>query len=185
MNYKKILLIPIIIFVISLAYIVYQTLTGLFVTDISLSQISYVFISSLMLVTILNYLIFRKPISSLSIFLCLFADIIETLVFSQLLGIAFSLTAFATLFLVIGYSIGNNTFLNYRILKLKSNEKDIIKTWLMINGITIIVLALLMLASFSIITMIAPLFILGLLFDAINIFLSLGILKIVLEREIK
>jgi len=182
MNHKKILMIPIIVFVISLTYIIYQILTGLFVTDLSLSQISYVFISTLILVAILNYLVFRKPVSSLSIFLCLFADIIETLVFSQLLGIAFSLTAFATLFLVIGYSISNNTFLNYKILKLKSNERDIIKAWLMINGISIIILALLMLTSSSIITMIAPVFILGLLFDTINSFLSLGILK-VLERR--
>lgn len=183
MNYKKILIIPIMLFAISLACIIYLNLTNLFVTDLSVSQISYVLISTLVLVAILTYLIFRKPISSLSIFLCLFADIIETLVFSQLLGITFSLTVFVALFLVIGYSIGNNIFLNYKILKLKANEKDTIKIWLMINGITIIILVALMLTSFSIITMMTPVFILGLLFDVINSFLSLGILKIILERR--
>lgn len=183
MNYKKILILPITIFAISLVYIIYQILTGLFLTELSLYQISYVFISTLVCIAILTYLIFRKPISSLTIFLCLFADIIETLIFSQLLGITLSLTVFATLFLIIGYSIGNNIFLNYKTLKVKANEKDIIKTWLTVNGVTIIILVLLMLFSSStIITIIAPVLILGLLFDTINSFLSLG-LKIVFERR--
>ena len=185
MNYKKILTIPMIVFAISLVYIIYQILTGLFITDLPISQIFYVFTSTLVLVAIITYVMFRKSASSLSIFLCLFANIIETLVFSQLLGIKLSLTVFATLFLIIGYSIINNVFLNYKILKVKGNEKENIKTWLLIDGITIIILVVLTLTSFSIITMIVSIFILGLLFDAINSFLSLGVIKMFLEREIK
>lgn len=137
------------------------------------------------------FIIFKKALPSFYVILAGFADIVETLAFSQMLGIELSLATFAALLLLIGYSVDTDILLTTRILKtregnLKNRIKGTMKTGLTMIGATAAALfALFIISASSIITQIASVLLIGLIFDVINTWITnAGLLRWYLERKI-
>jgi preprotein translocase subunit SecF len=168
MNYKKILL-PLALLVIFLLYLALTSLR----TEFSLLTLSLVFLSTFLLTGMMFFIAFRKAMISLSIVLCEFANIIEMLAISQILVIKISSLQIASLFLVLLYSINSNVFLIFKVIRdteksAEDRKKDIMKVNLLITGTIVFILLVLFLISFSFIVQIAPILIIGLLFDFVN-----------------
>jgi preprotein translocase subunit SecF len=123
------------------------------------------------------FFIYRTPLPSLFLVLNVIADLVETLVFSQIFGIKLSLAAFASLLLLIGYSVDDNILMATRVLreseKKEKNYNAVIKrsfrTGLTMVGTTIVALfALFIISTSVVIDTIASVLIIGLLLDLLN-----------------
>ncbi len=130
---------------------------------------------------LLIFLIFRSPLPSFYVILAAAADIVEAFVASQLLGIKFSLPVLAALLLLIGYSVDTDILLTTRVLRssepVEERFRGALKTGLTMTLTTIGVLAALLLVSGSqVLTEIAAVLLLGLLFDLINTWLLNAVL---------
>lgn len=183
MNYKKMLL-PSILIVI---FFVYEILSG-FKLEFELFTLSMILLFSFLLIGITVFICFRKFSISLFIILCEFANIIEVLAISQILGIKTSLLLISSLFLILLYSINNNVFLTFKVLKetektAEYRKKEAMKTSLLITGTIILTLLALFSISFSFMTQIAPLLIIGFLFDFINTLFITG--ELITKSEVK
>lgn len=137
--------------------------------------VAFVFMS------IVVFVVFRKFLPSSYVVLAASADIIETLVFSQFLGIKLSLASFAALLLLIGYSVDTDILLTSRVLKgegeIKERIKGAMRTGLTMSGTTLAVLIVLFFASTSVVlTQIASVLLIGLIFDLINTWLGNSVL---------
>jgi preprotein translocase subunit SecF len=135
------------------------------------------------------FIIFRIFMPSIYVVFAGFADIVETLALSQLLGIELSLATFAALLLLLGYSVDTDVLLTTRILKSRGDLKDKIqksmKTGLTMTVTTLAALTVLyFVAGNQIITQIASILIIGLLFDAINTWImNINLLRMYVEKH--
>ena len=118
-----------------------------------------------------------------------FADITEALAFSQLLGIRLSLATFAALLLLVGYSVDTDILLTARVLKGEGKLKELIsrarKTGLTMTGTTCAaLLALFAISGSAVITQIASVLLIGMLFDVLNTWITnAGLLTRYVERK--
>jgi len=138
------------------------------------AQLALLFAFSFMAVTV--FIIFKKIVLSFRVVLSAFADIIETLVLSQILGIELSLATFAALLLLIGYSVDDDILLTNRVIKgsgeIKTRIKGAMKTaFTMVGATCVALLALLIMSSSLVIVEIASILLMGLIFDQINTWL--------------
>jgi preprotein translocase subunit SecF len=123
------------------------------------------------------FIIFKSILPSSYVILAAFADIIETLVLSQIIGIELSLATFSALLLLLGYSVDTDILLTTRVLRTKEGEvksrvKGAMKTGLTMVGATAVALiALLVISASSVITQIASILLIGLMFDVVNTWL--------------
>jgi len=146
---------------------------------------------SFIFMTIVAFIIFKKPVLSLRIIFSAFADIVETFMLSQILGIKLSLATFAALLLIIGYSADDDIMLTTRVVKGIGNVNERIKrarkTAFTMFGTTIVALFSLFVISESvIIDQIASIMLIGLMFDLINTWLfNAPILRWYMEKVIK
>lgn len=175
MNYKQMIIFPLILLAVSL---IYQILTGLKI-EFDIWMLSLTLLSAFLLMSITTFIIFRKLSASLSIFLCEFANLIEIFAVSNLMGMNISLLSITSLFLILLYSISNNVFLIFNVLKeiektVENRKNEAMKTILLINGTIVFGLLVLFLISFPIVTLIAPILIIGLIVDSINTLLLTG-----------
>ncbi len=137
------------------------------------------------------FVIFRKPVLSFRVIISAFADIIETLVFSQIIGIKLSLATFAALLLLIGYSVDDDVLLTARTTRgsgeISERMKRARKTAFTTVGATAVALIpLFIITSSNIIIEIASILLIGLAFDLVNTWLlNAPILKWYVEKEIK
>ena len=137
------------------------------------------------------FTIFRKPVLSFRVIISAFADIVETLVFSQIIGIKLSLATFAALLLLIGYSVDDDILLTARTTRgsgeISERMKRARKTAFTTIGATAVALIpLFIITSSSIIIEIASILLIGLAFDLINTWLlNAPILRWYVEKEIK
>lgn len=121
--------------------------------------------------------IFKSAILSLYTSLCPAFDIIEALAISQLLGIKLSLAGFAALLMIVGYSVDDDVMIASRVLKrgdvsIEKRFKESFKTSVTSSSATLVALvALLVLSLSSVITQIAIVLLIGLLFDFMNTWL--------------
>lgn len=136
------------------------------------------------------FIIFRTGMPSLYVVLAAFADIVETLAISQLLGINLSLATFAALLLLIGYSVDTDILLTSRILKTAEGDvtkkiKGAMKTGLTMIGATgVALVALFLISTSSIIIQIASVLLIGLVIDVFNTWLmNAGLLRWHVERK--
>jgi preprotein translocase subunit SecF len=128
---------------------------------------------SFIFMAITAFIIFRKPVLSLRIIFSAIADMVETLVLSQILGINLSLATFAALLLIIGYSADDDVMLTTRASKGTGAVKDRIsrarKTAFTMFGTTIVALfSLFVITESVIIDQIASIMLIGLMFDLMN-----------------
>ena len=134
------------------------------------------------------FLIFRKPVLSLRIIFSAFADIVETFMLSQIIGIKLSLATFAALLLIIGYSADDDVMLTARVIKGTGEVKERIKrarrTAFTMVGTTVVALfALFIITESVVIDQIASIMLIGLMFDLINTWLfNAPILRWYVER---
>lgn len=134
------------------------------------------------LMSIAIFIIFRKPLPSLYVVMAAAFNIIEALAFSQIIGIELSLATFAALLLLIGYSVDTDILLTSRVLKSgegKVSEKirGAMKTGLTMSGTTIAaVAALLIVTTSTVLTQIATVLLIGLLFDIVNTWFTNAVL---------
>jgi len=122
---------------------------------------------------ITTFLIFKKFILAIRVIISAFADIIECLVLSQIVGITLSLATFAALLLLIGYSVDDDVMLTTRVTKgtgdLNERIKRARKTAFTMVGATIVALMSLYIITESVvIDQIASIMLFGLVFDLIN-----------------
>jgi len=154
------------------------------------AQLVLLFAFIFMAVTV--FIIFRNPFPSFYVVLCGFADIVETLAISQLLGIKLTLATFAALLLLIGYSVDTDILLTSRVLKtaegeLKTKIRGAMKTGLTMIGATAVALsALFIISASSVITQIASVLLIGIILDIFNTWLTnAGLLRWYVERRQK
>jgi len=135
------------------------------------------------------FVVFRILTPSFYVILSAFADIVEAFAASQLLGIELSLATFAALLLLIGYSVDTDILLTTRVLKtegeLKAKLKRAMTTGLTMMGSTGAALfALFIMSTSSVITQIASVLLIGLLFDIMNTWLTnAGLLRWYIEKK--
>ena len=150
------------------------------------AQIALLFAFSFMAVTV--FIIFKKIVLSSRVILSAFADIVETLVLSQILGIELSLATFVALLVLIGYSVDDDILLTNRVIKgsgeIKNRIKGAMKTGFTMVGATVVaLLALLIMSSSLVIVEIASILLIGLIFDQINTwFFNAPVLRWYVER---
>jgi preprotein translocase subunit SecF len=135
------------------------------------------------------FIIFRIPVPSLYVVLCGFADISETLVVSQLLGIPLSLATFTSLLLLLGYSVDTDILLTTRVYRTEGGEttskiRGAMKTGMTMIGATLAaLLALFVITTSPVISQIASILLIGLVLDVINTwFLNAPLLRWYMER---
>lgn len=157
-----------------------------------LQQAAFVLLFSFIFMAGTIFFIFRVPLPSLFLVLIVIADLIETLAITQILGIKLSLASFASLLLLIGYSVDDNILMATRMLKSEGKDYDNIikrsfKTGLTMVGTTVVASAALFIISTSvIIDTIASVLITGLLLDLMNSWiLNVGLMVWYVDRKYK
>lgn len=153
-------------------------------------QAQLVLLVAFIFMAITVFIIFRVPMPSFYVVLCGFADILETLVISQILGIKLSLATFSALLLLLGYSVDTDILLTTRVLKTAEGElsnkiKEAMRTGItMIGTTTVALFALFTISISSIITQIASVLLIGLLVDILNTWaLNAALLRWYVERK--
>ncbi|MBI1971957.1 MAG: protein translocase subunit SecF [Candidatus Aenigmarchaeota archaeon] len=126
------------------------------------------------------YLIYRSPVPSLAIILSAASNMLETVAVMNLLGMEMSLGGIAALLMMIGYSVDTNVVLTTRLLKREFGMEDFDKTMKnsMATGLTMsatsiaALLAIIFFSPASVLTQIASVLIIGLVFDVPNTWLQ-------------
>lgn len=126
------------------------------------------------------YMIYRSPVPSLAIILSAASNMLETVAVMNVVGMEMSLGGIAALLMMIGYSVDTNVVLTTRLLKKDFGAEDFDKTMQgsMITGFTMsatsiaALLAMLFFSPASVLTQIASVLIIGLLFDMPNTWLQ-------------
>ena len=153
------------------------------------NQAMIAMVMAFIFMSITVYMTFRVPVPSAYVVLSAFADITEALAFSQLLGIRLSLATFAALLLLVGYSVDTDILLTARVLKGEGKLKELIsrarKTGLTMTGTTCAaLLALFAISGSAVITQIASVLLIGMLFDILNTWITnAGLLTWYVERK--
>ncbi len=155
-------------------------------------QAQIVLLIAFIFMAITVFIIFRVFMPSVYVILAAFADIVETLVISQLLGINLSLATFAALLLLLGYSVDTDILLTTRVLKtagedVKPKIRGAMRTGLTMIGTAIVaLLALYLISGSSVITQIASVLVIGLIVDVVNTWATnAGLLRWYVERKVK
>jgi preprotein translocase subunit SecF len=157
-----------------------------------LKQAAFVLLFSFLFMTVTIFFIFRVPLPSAFLVLNVIADLTETLVITQILGIKLSIASFASLLLLIGYSVDDNILMATRMLKSEGKDYDSIikrsfKTGLTMVGTTLVALfALFVISTSVIIDTIASVLIIGLFLDLMNSWvLNVGLMVWYTDRKYK
>ena len=137
------------------------------------------------------FIVFRIPTPSFYVILSAFADIVEAFAVSQFLGIKLSLATFTALLLLIGYSVDTDILLTTRVLKTEGEINDKIRravktgmTMLATTGVALT--ALFVMNASSVMTQIASVLLIGLVFDVLNTWITnAGLLRWYIERKNK
>lgn len=157
-----------------------------------LQQAAVVLIFSFIFMAATIFFIFRVPLPSLFLVLNVIADLTEALALSQIIGVKLSLASFASLLLLIGYSVDDNILMASRVIKGEGKNFDAIvkrsfKTGITMVGTTLVALfALFIISTSAVVDTIASVLIIGLLVDLLNSWiLNVGLMKWYTERKIK
>jgi preprotein translocase subunit SecF len=135
---------------------------------------------------IVVFISFRTFVPSVAVVLSAFADMAMTAATMNVVGITLSLGTVAALLMLIGYSVDSDILLTNRVLKRqgKLNEKlnGAFHTGIIMTSTTLAAVAAMLLVSWfgsvQILTEIASVLLIGLIFDVINTWLTnVGILK--------
>jgi len=153
------------------------------------SQSQIALLAAFIVMAITVFMIFKVFMPSVYVVFAGFADIVEALAISQLLGIKLSLATFAALLLLLGYSVDTDVLLTTRILKSRGNLKDKIRK-AMTTGLTMTITTLAALTVMwlvvgnGVIKEITSILIIGLLCDALNTWImNISLLRMYVEKH--
>ncbi len=140
---------------------------------------------------IIVFIIFRSLVPSIAVILSAMFDILMTIAFMQVFGIELSLAGFAALLMLIGYSVDTDIMLTSRLLResetREMNEKirGALKTGLTMTLTTMGALVAMILSPISsVLTSIALVLFIGLVFDLANTwFMNSVLLRMYVERR--
>jgi preprotein translocase subunit SecF len=157
-----------------------------------LQQAVFVLTIAFIFMAVTVFIIFKEPLPSIYLILISFADIIETLAVTQFLGINLSLATFASLLLLVGYSVDDNILLTTKVLKRGEGDIDTkIRSsrrtgFTMMSASIVALFALFIISTSSVITQIASVLLIGLLIDLVNSWvLNTNLLKRYVKRRVK
>ncbi|MBI4177302.1 MAG: protein translocase subunit SecF [Candidatus Aenigmarchaeota archaeon] len=142
------------------------------------AQLSILFGFILMGISV--YMIYRSPVPSLAIILSAASNMVETIAAMNILGMEMSLGGIAALLMMIGYSVDTNVVLTTRLLRKEFGSEDFDRTLgtSMMTGLTMsaasiaALVSIIMFSPASVLTHIASVLIIGLVFDLPNTWLQ-------------
>ncbi len=147
---------------------------------------------SFLFMAITVFVMFRNHVPSIFMILTVLADLTETVVLMQIIGIKLSLATFAALLLLIGAAVGDNVMFTTRLLKGSPKDYDAIikrsfKTGMTMFGtVQVAFVSLLLISGSAVITQIAAISIIGGTLDIMNSWaMNLGLLMLYIKRKIK
>jgi preprotein translocase subunit SecF len=147
---------------------------------------------SFLFMAVTVFIMFKNPMPSIFMILTVVSDLVETIVFMQILGIKLSIATFAALLLLIGAAVGDNVLFTTKLLKSDpKNHNEIIKKTFktgitMFAAVQVAFLSLLLISASAVITQIATISILGGILDLMNSWiLNLSLLMLYIMRKIK
>jgi preprotein translocase subunit SecF len=139
--------------------------------------------------SIVVFVSFKNFAPSMMVIICVFADIIETLAVTNLLGIRLSTAGIAAFLMLIGYSVDTDILLTSRVLRSKEGTVfqrtlSAAKTGLLMTFTTITAVTIsLLLTTSSTIKEIMTIMLIGLIFDIINTWIqNVALLRYHLEH---
>ncbi|MEE9323204.1 MAG: protein translocase subunit SecF [Candidatus Aenigmarchaeota archaeon] len=141
-------------------------------------QAQIAIITAFIFMGIIVFVIFRTLVPSIAVIMSAMSDILITLALMQVFGIELSLAGLAALLMLIGYSVDTDIMLTSRLLK-ESEEKTLndklkraLKTGLTMTLTSIGALVALLLSAISpVLSQIAMVLLIGLVFDIMNTWL--------------
>ena len=147
---------------------------------------------SFIFMAITVFVMFKNPLPSAFLVLTVVADLTETFVITQIIGMKLSLGVFAALLLLIGAAVGDNVMFTTRLLKSDKKDHDLIikktfKTGMtMFAAVQVAFASLLLISTSAVITQVAAISIIGGVLDLMNSWsMNLGLLMLFLARKIK
>jgi preprotein translocase subunit SecF len=126
---------------------------------------------------IIVFVIFRTFVPSFAVILAAVSDIVVTLALMQVFGISLSLASFASLLMLIGYSVDTDILLTTRLIResgpLREKIRGALKTGLTMSLTTIGALSALLISGISpVLSQIAMVLLIGISIDIINTWLQ-------------
>lgn len=150
--------------------------TGASLSDSFYKQLIFALIIAFILIGLVIFIMFKKPVPSLTVIFSTFANILMTLTLANILEIKMSTAGIMSLLMILGYSIDTDILLTNKMLKRKEvsiNERisGAAKTGLRMTLTSLIsfIIILLIVQSFSnVLSQIFTILSIGLFFDLIN-----------------
>jgi len=130
---------------------------------------------------IIVFVIFRTFVPSFAVILAAVSDIVITLALMQVFGISLSLASFASLLMLIGYSVDTDILLTTRLIResgpVREKIRGALKTGLTMSFTTIGALSALLISGISpVLSQIAMVLLIGISIDIINTWLQNSVL---------
>lgn len=142
-------------------------------------QVQLGLVVSFILMAIVVFIMFRTFAPSTAVVLAASFDIIETIAFMNIFGIQLTLSSFAALLMLIGYSVDTDILLTSRVTKVSSDIpipkriKGAVKTGLTMTFTTIVALTVLLVSNISpVLSEIASVLLIGLVLDMVNTWIT-------------
>jgi preprotein translocase subunit SecF len=155
-------------------------------------QLRFAIFLAFLFMAIVVFIIFRSFIPSFAVILSAFADIIMTLVVTNLIGMRMSIAGIIAFLMLIGYSVDTDILLTYRLLKSREgnvNQRlfDSFKTGITMTLTSIVAIGISLFIIYSVSDVLRQIFtilLIGLGFDILNTWLAnAGILKWYVESK--
>ncbi len=138
-------------------------------------QVQVGLIASFILMSIVVFMMFRAYAPSIAVIISAVFDIVETLAIMQIIGMDLTLSSFAALLMLVGYSVDTDILLTSRVMKTGSaipipeRVKGAVKTGLTMTTTTVVALVVLLISNISpVLSEIASVLLIGLLVDTVN-----------------
>ncbi len=149
-------------------------------------------IIAFLFMSVVVFIIFKKPAPSFAVILCALSDIVITIAAINILGMKLSTAGIAALLMLIGYSVDTDILLSTRVIKEKKGTVmgrvySALKTGLTMNATTLVtVLVGLFVSQSPELKQIFTILLIGLVIDIINTWIqNVGVLRLYLERKNK
>ena len=154
-------------------------------------QVQVGLIVSFILMSIVVFIMFRAYAPSIAVILSAIFDIVETMAFMQVFGIELTLSSFAALLMLVGYSVDTDILLTSRVMKTGSSipiperVKGAMKTGMTMTLTTMAALLVLLISNLSpVLSEIASVLLIGLALDTVNTWIqSVAIIRRYAEKK--
>lgn len=155
-------------------------------------QVRNSLIIAFVMMSIVIFIIYRNPVSSLGIVLASLGNILATLAFATLLGIELSFASFAGILMLIAFTVDTNIVLTSKVVAYGSEsfmaryKKALVTGATLTATITVTMVIVLFLSSSKLLVNIAEILVIGFVTDLVYTWiLNAGMLEIYFDRKNK